>query len=263
MVKTASFRTRNKGWRNRAVLLYFLLSTGFHVFAVEPGNVRNIPTNFECRRTTGPIKLDGRAIEAAWTNAVVIETFVAYWTNRPALTRTTARLLWDDQYLYFYAEMEDPDLYATVRKKNGRTWDDDVFELFFRPDETHVNYYEFEVNARNTHFNELFPQRGTNAPGRNAVGLPFRWKSVVKVAGTLNRRKDADKGWSVEGRIPWSDFARTSSKPKTGDTWRFALCRYDYSKNFNEPDLSSCAPLRELSFHRLQDYCRLRFVSGQ
>lgn len=259
MVKTTSFKMRNKGWRNRAVLLCFLFSIGFHVFAVEPGNIRSIPTDFECRRATGPIKLDGRADEPAWTNAVIIATFVAYWTNRPALTKTKSRLLWDDQYLYFHAEMEDADLLATVRKKNGRTWDDDVFELFFRPDETRANYYELQVNARNTHFNELLPPRGTNAPGRFATGLPFSWKTAVKRFGTLNQRQDTDKGWSVEGRIPWSDFARTSSKPKAGDTWRFALCRYDHSKNFNEPDLSSCAPLRELSFHRLQDYCRLRF----
>lgn len=261
MVKTSSFRTGSKRWQNRLALVCFLLSTGLNLFAGESGHIRNIPTDFECRRATTPIKLDGRAVEPAWTNAVVIETFVAYWTNRPALTRTKARLLWDDQYLYFYAEMQDADLLATVRQENGRTWDDDVFELFFRPDETRANYYEFQVNARNTHFNELYPQRGTNAPARNAVGLSFRWKTVVKVAGTLNRREDTDKGWSVEGRIPWSDFARTSSKPKTGDTWRFALCRYDYSKNFTEPDLSSCAPLQELSFHRIQDFCRLRFVS--
>jgi len=245
------------------VLLNAVSATTPCIFAGEPESKLSIPTNFECRRAASPIQLDGRADELAWTNAVVIETFVAYWTNLPALTKTKAKLLWDDEYLYFHAEMEDADLFATVREENGRTWDDDVFELFFRPDATGTNYYEFQVNTRNTHFNELFPQRGTNAPGRHAVGLPFRWKTAVKLAGTLNRRRDTDKGWSVEGRIPWSDFSPTGGRPKAGDTWRFALCRYDHSKNFSEPDLSSCAPLRELSFHRLQDYCRLRFTPAQ
>ncbi len=253
------FRARAIGFGFCLVSLVFTCSLAAGEGAMHP----DIRTDFECRRATSPIHLDGRANESAWTNAVVIESFVAYWTNRPAVTETKARLLWDDQYLYFHAEMEDADLCATVRKENGRTWDDDVFELFFRPDEAAANYYEFQVNARNTHFNELLPPRGPNAPGRFATGLPFQWRTAVKRQGTMNRRRDTDKGWSVEGRIPWSDFARTSTQPKSGDTWRFALCRYDHSKNFNEPDLSSCAPLRQLSFHRLQDYCRLRFVSGQ
>jgi hypothetical protein len=230
--------------------------------ASEPTNSVVIPTDFDCRRATGPIKLDGCADEPAWTNAVVIETFVAYWAARPAKSRTRARLLWDDQSLYFYAEMEDVDLRAAVRDDNGPTWDDDVFELFFRPDEARANYYEFQVNALNTHFTELFPKHGRRAPGHEAVGLPFRWQTTVRLEGTLNNSADADHGWSAEGRIPWSDFARTSGKPKAGDTWRFALCRYDHSKNADSPDLSSCAPLRELSFHRLPDYCRLRFVQA-
>jgi len=238
-------------------------ATNPRIFARELESKPSIPTDFECRRATSPIQLDGSADEPAWTNAVVIKTFVAYWANRPASTKTRTRVLWDDQYLYFHTEMEDADLVANVREENGRTWDDDVFELFFRPDATGTNYYEFQVNALNTHFNELFPRRGTNAPGRNAIGLPFHWKTAVTLAGTLNRRQDIDKGWSVEGRIPWSDFARTSRKPKAGDKWRFALCRYDYSKDFSEPDLSSCAPLRELFFHRIQDYCRLHFVPAR
>jgi len=44
--------------------------------------------------------------------------------------------------------------------------------------------------------------------------------------------------------------------------WRFALCRYDYSKNFDAPDLTSCAPLTLPSFHRYEDYCRLKFVTS-
>jgi len=237
-------------------------ATTLRLFASETANKITVPTEFECRRATGPIKLDGRADEPGWTNAVVIETFVAYWTNRPARTKTKARLLWDDDSLYFHAELEDADLYANVREENGRTWDDDVFELFFRPDESSSNYYEFEVNALNTHFNKLFPPRGNNGPGRFTNSRAFRWKTAVKLDGTLNHRQDHDNGWTVEGRIPWSDFAPTGGKPKVGETWRFALCRYDYSKNFDGPDLSSCAPLQSLSFHRYVDYCRLRFAAA-
>jgi hypothetical protein len=231
--------------------------------AAEPHPALVVQTNFDCPRATGPIKLDGRADEPAWTNAVVIDNFVAYWAKRPARTRTKARLLWDDDYLFFHAEMEDADLFADVREENGKTWENDVFELFFRPDEASPRYYELQVTPLNTHFNVFTPARGEGGPQLFVANKgAFHWKTVVVLDGTLNQRQDTDKGWSVEGRIPWSDFAPTGGKPKPGDTWRFALCRYDYSKSFKTPDLSSCAPLQALSFHRYEDYCRLHFIQA-
>jgi len=95
-----------------------------------------IPDYYECPRATGPIKLDGKADEPAWAKALVIDSFVAFWANRPGKTKTKARLLWDDEYIYFHAEMEDADLYADERQTTGHLWDNDVFELFFKPSET-------------------------------------------------------------------------------------------------------------------------------
>ncbi len=222
-----------------------------------------IPTAYDCPRATGPISIDGKADEPAWAKAVVIESFVAFWANRPAKTKTKARLLWDDDYLYFHAEMEDADLYADERQTNGRIWENDVFELFFKPSEKAHAYYEFQINPLNAQFHTFLPSRGYGGMKRaltSADDWKFNLKTAVVLRGTLNNWRDNDTGWSVEGRIPWKDFYRTGGAPKAGDEWRFALCRYDYSKNFEWPDLSSCAPLTASSFHRYEDYCRLKFV---
>ena len=48
-------------------------------------------------------------------------------------TATTAKLLWDREYLYFFADMEDADLFADITEHDGNLWNNDVFELFFRP----------------------------------------------------------------------------------------------------------------------------------
>jgi len=224
-----------------------------------------IPTDHECRRATGPIKLDGKADEPAWQQAVVIKSFGAFWAKRPSKTATKARLLWDDEYLYFHAEMEDADLYADERKTNGHLWDNDVFELFFKPSEQSNAYYEFQINPLNAQFHCFMPSRGAGGLRRALSSTEdgkFALKTAVLLRGTLNNWRDNDTGWSVEGRIPWKDFHRTNGGPKTGDTWRFALCRYDYSKNFDAPDLTSCAPLTLPSFHRYEDYCRLKFVTS-
>jgi hypothetical protein len=83
---------------------------------------------------------------------------------------------------------------------------------------------------------------------------------ALRPGTTLNDHTNRDNGWVVEGRIPWSDFVHTGGKPAPGAEWKFALCRYDYSKDFEEPELSTCAPLKQASFHRYEDYAPLKFV---
>ena len=75
----------------------------------------------------------------------------------------------------------------------------------------------------------FFPQRGTATFDAGQSDGEFHWKTAVVRRGTLNNRNDRDEGWSVEGRIPWTDLLRTGGRPAVGEIWRFALCRYDYT----------------------------------
>jgi hypothetical protein len=206
-----------------------------------------------------PIRIGGRIDDAPWQKAQVMREFAVFWQKRPAKTATTARLLWDDRFLYFAADMEDSDLYADVREANGMTWTNDVFELFFKPAATDRKYYEFQVNAAGTQLELFFPSRGSGGYQRfkdQRLGM----QSAVVLQGTLNRWQDKDIGWTVEGRIPWTAFEPSGGKPSPGAKWRFALCRYDYSAAFEEPELSSTAPLTQPNFHRYEDYGELTFV---
>ena len=218
---------------------------------------------WECRRAAGPIVIDGRAEEPAWQQAQPIGPFRRPWDKQapgPARTATEARLLWDDQFLYFFADLEDHDLFADILDPDGRTWLNDVFELFFWPDPQREPYYEFQVNAAGTKLDIYFARPGVPFEEARRDGT-FAWETAVVRRGTLVQRDDRDEGWSVEGRIPWSDFARTGGRPAPGATWRFALCRYDYTAG-QAPELSTCAPLARPDFHRREDYAVLRFVSG-
>jgi hypothetical protein len=214
----------------------------------------------ECRWAAVPIRIDGVIDEAAWQKAQVLQEFSVYWQKRKAKTATKARLLWDDTYLYFAADMEDHDLYADVKTHNGMTWTNDVFELFFKPAEDNLRYYEFQVNAANTRLELYLPSRGSGTYQRFGPTTRFGMESAVKLQGTLNNHEDRDTGWTVEGRIPWTAFAAAGGKPKAGAKWRFALCRYDYSVTLDRPELSSTAPLTQPDFHRYEDYGALTFV---
>lgn len=219
---------------------------------------------FECRRATAPITVDGRGDEPAWQSAQLIDTFRRPWLMGDAQktkTATTARLLWDDEYLYFLAELTDHDLFADLTQHDDRTWLNDVFEIFFRPDPSKPPYYEFQVNAAGTLLDIYFKQKGTPFDEAKRDGV-FKWQAAVTRRGTLDNRTDRDEGWTAEGRIPWSDFQRTGGRPAVGDVWRMALCRYDYTLN-QDPETSTCAPLSKPSFHLLEDYAGLKFVGNQ
>lgn len=127
-------------------------------------------------------------------------------------------------------------------------WLGDVFELFFKPREA-AAYYELQVNPANARLDIHLPHRAPDAYERWRSSRPFAWETAVQTSAA---------GWVVEGRIPWSDFAPTGGRPSAGDTWRFALCRYDYTAGA-EPVLTSNAPLTRTDFHRTEEWLELRF----
>jgi hypothetical protein len=223
--------------------------------ADEPAAVRKA----ECRWARSRITLDGILDDKAWLPAEPL-TLSVPWQKRKAATETTARLLWDSSYLYFSAEMEDRDLFALVTEDDGQLWNDDVFELFFKPAADKPAYYEFEVNAANARLELFFPSRGAGGYRRFVGARRLGLESAVKLRGTLNKWDDRDVNWTVEGRIPWTAFKDAGGRPKPGDKWKFALCRCDYSAYLERPELSSTAPLAEADFHRYEDYGELTFV---
>jgi uncharacterized repeat protein (TIGR03806 family) len=227
------------------------------------------PSAFECRWTDTPVTIDGAADEAAWKNAQPIDAFHLPWLGdkaRVSRTATTAKLLWDREYLYFHADMEDSDLFADLTAHDGELWKNDVFELFLRPDADKTGYYEFQVNAAGARFDAFYPKYDLDNIVKQSKLGTFRLEAKVALRGTLNKRTDEDKGWSVEGRIPWTDFARTGGRPVPGEKWKLNLCRFDYHTDWKEPELSCVAPIAKKKippfFHQSEDYATLTFVEA-
>ena len=220
----------------------------------------------ECRWADSPITLDGRADEPAWKNAPVIDHFGQAWLGDkagPIRGKTRAKILWDRDYFYFHAEMDDRDLFADVTEHDGAIWENDTFELFFRPGPDKPGYYEFEVNAANAVFDAFFPKRDIPDIINHIKKGEFRVETKVILNGTLNKRDDVDKGWSVEGRIPWADFLRTGGRPEPGEEWRFGLMRCNYDKGLPD-EMTTIAQIREIKvpayFHQYEDYPPLKFI---
>jgi Carbohydrate family 9 binding domain-like len=213
-----------------------------------------------CRWAAKAPVIDGALDDPAWKDAAVIDKFPTFWagTTPGAAHATTARLVWDAEALYFSAVMTDSELRAFGTKRNDHLWNGDVFEMFFKPSRDKPAYYEFQANPRSVVFEVAFPERG--APVGEFGKLPALGMTVVaRSNGTLDKPGDRDVSWTVEGRIPWTAFAPTGGKPAPGAVWSYAICRYDYGPDGTEPVLMSSAPLTKPSFHRHEDYARLKF----
>lgn len=241
----------------RSLICFALLATT--AAAAEPTAP---PEAYVCKHATSPIVVDGKADEAAWAAAVPLDKFYAHWQKqRPGHTATKARLLWDEESLYFFADMGDADLYADLTQHDDWIWNNDVFELFFKPSVERRAYYEFQVSPANTRLDMFVAARGAGGVYRFLKADKFDWETKTVLRGTLNNWRDRDEGWSVEGRIAWKNFAEMSGdRPTAGAEWKFTLCRYDYSVDFETPDLTATAPLTRADFHHYEDYGTILFV---
>jgi len=188
--------------------------------------------HYRCLRAQAPIVIDGRLDEASWRRAPWTSAFMDIeGTAKPKPRyRTRAKLLWDDQYFYIAAEMEEPHVWATLTEHDSVIFRDNDFEVFLNPTGDGLNYFEFEINALNTSW-DLFLAKPYKEGGKadNSWEIPGL-RTAVRVDGSLNDARDRDRGWTVEMAIPWTAFASRADvkRPSPGDAWRVNFSRVEW-----------------------------------
>jgi hypothetical protein len=236
-----------------------------------------LPRTYDAPRATSLINLDGDPSDPAWSGALWTTDFVDIRSQAeseessnpgeilvPAF-RTRAKILWDDEYLYIAAEVEEPHLWATLLERDAIIYQDDDFEVFLDPDGDRLAYFELEINALGTEF-DLFLDKPYKDGGKAEIGWDMLGlRTGVSLVGSLNDPTDEDQGWSVEIGIPWKALVppgnlvsskvsrlpeearsaqspspplgsaeapgpqlRHGSPPQTGDTWRINFSRVDW-----------------------------------
>ena len=140
-------------------------------------------------------------------------------------------MLWDMDYFYIAAELEEPHVLGTVAQHDAVIFQDNDFEVFINPDGDNHNYYELELNALNTTW-DLFLARPYKDGGKADDRFELTgMKTAVHVNGTLNHSADKDEGWCVEIAIPWkalAQHARRACPPHNGDQWRVDFSRVEW-----------------------------------
>ena len=167
-----------------------------------------------CHRVDKAPVIDGKLDDPAWSSAQVIDRFPAFWDRADTGPGTQARLVWDDDALYFAATMTDAELRAFGTKHNDRLWLGDVFELFFKPFADRPEYYEFQVNPRSVVLELAFPKRGFDF-ATLAARPPMGMTAVAVVDGTLDQPGDRDRAGAPRGASPGRSCADRGS-PRAG-----------------------------------------------
>jgi hypothetical protein len=201
--------------------------------AGEQAMTKSLPKGYVCYRTTEPIIVDGKLDEPAWRNVPWTDPFIDIEGDTKPRPRflTRAKMLWDDQYFYVAAELEEPHVWATLTERDSVIFHDNDFEIFIDPDGDNHEYYEIEINALNTVWDLLlkrpYKDGGPAIHDWDLAGL----KTAVHIEGTLNHPADLDQGWSVEVAMPWkalAQYAHRPTPPSEGDQWRVNFSRVQW-----------------------------------
>jgi len=221
------------------------------------------PKSYDCLKAKKSLHIDGKLNDSAWKKAAWTDDFVDIEGDakpKPRF-RTRAKFLWDDDYLYIGAELEEPEIKGSLTQHDSVIFHDNDFELFLKPPIDNPGYYEFEINALNTSW-DLFLNKPYREGGKadNSWDIPGL-KTAVALQGTLNNPNDKDAGWSVEIAIPWSAFTSRLpvEKPTAGTEWRANFSRVEWKAGQKREDNWVWSPQGVVNMHIPEKWGYLRF----
>lgn len=170
-------------------------------------------------RTPAPPQIDGSSEETCWQGCAELSPFLLSGGVDLAGEQTSARLAYDEENLYVFAECAEAALNPVLQKRasfraeatapDADLFSDDVLELFVQPSPASGVYYHLAVNSRGT----LYDARCTAAGGDDKS-----WSSGARAAARVGERT-----WTVELAIPRQ--ALSAEAFAATQTWRLNLCR--------------------------------------
>ena len=221
------------------IVIPYMFGQGFWGNEFPELKIEYAPRTYVCYKTSTPMLVDGKLNDPGWVNAKWSESFVDIEGNlKPdPFYDTKVKMLWDDNYFYFGAEMEEPHVWATLTARDAVIFKDNDFEIFLDPDGDTHNYYELEVNAFETEWDLILlkPYHDGSKVAVDSWDIPGLI-TKVHVNGTINDPSDMDKGWSVEIAIPWKALEECAPNfhPQEGEQWKVNFSRVQWDVDIVE-----------------------------
>jgi hypothetical protein len=217
------------------LLLGFLLFTHFSYsqkIGSDYEHLMHPVRNYIVYQTISEINIDGKPDEISWQQAEWSQYFkdIEGDAKPEPLYQTRFKMLWDEQFLYILAELEEPHIWSYYATHDQIVFHENDFEIFIDPNRDTHNYFEFELNARNTLF-DLFMSKPYRNGGRAEIDWNIKnFESAISINGTLNNPKDIDEKWIVELAIPFKSLTKNGKYvvPENGSFWKINFSRVQW-----------------------------------
>ena len=157
------------------------------------------PTLQAVRVTTAPV-IDGDLSDAAWQNAPEFTDFTQHDPDdgQPATMRTSIRIVYDDEAIYFGAMMEDPEPPTALLVRRDSFVQSDFLSINIDPQHDRLSGNAFTVTPADVQIDSLLYNDISEDGSWDGV-----WDSSAKVV---------PGGWVAEVRVPYSQL-RFPDKP--------------------------------------------------
>ncbi len=166
--------------------------------------------SIQVQSTQEKVSIDGILNETMWEQAtpILLDYETHPGNNLKALTITMLRLTYDQEYLYFAFEADDPNPKSirAILNDRDRLDDNDRVSLFLDPFNDSRRAFFFTVNPLGIQQDGFFDQQSGDED--------LSWDGIWSSNGRIT-----EKGYVVEGAIPFKSLRF----PNTADiqTWRF------------------------------------------
>ncbi len=213
---------------------------------------------YEVARVSEIINIDGRLSERAWADVSPVGEFLNNRDGSHSKLATEARVLYDDNFIYFAFRVVDKNIWATMRKRDEHLWLEEVVEVFLEANPSVPNYIELEVNPLGAMLDIYLIDTRKFLHYESWNSEKLKW--AVQVDGTVDG-KDGDREWTCEIALPIEDIATAPHRPpQPGDRWRMNLFRVD---KLPEAAELAWSPTLQDDFHVLPKLGELVFTNKQ
>ena len=200
------------------------------------------------RRVLEPVGAEPES--AFWRGIEPVELRENVGGGAPAQA-TRVRTAWDEREWRVLFEAEDARPWATLTRRDGPLWTEEVMEVFFDPVGDLESYFEVEINPLGA-VTDLVLRRTLSGWRKD-----FAWD----VGGLTSAAQLTATGWAAELAIPFETLG-ASMRPEPGrSSWRVNFLRVDMPGGPGTPqDLSAWSPTRLRNFHRAEVFGEVEFV---
>ena len=207
---------------------------------------------YQVERTSTAIKIDGKLDDTAWKKAALVGDFVNNSDGSESAYKTEARVLYDENFIYFAFRCVDVNIWSTMRHRDEHLWEEEVVEVFLQADPNQPSYIELEVNPLGTMLDIylLAARKPLHYESWNSEKL--RW--AVHVDGTVDGKPD-DREWTCEIALPLEDIVTARTVRQYRDRWRMNL----YRRTLPKPAGLAWSPTLRADFHVPQRFGEIGF----